>query len=210
MGDPALRIPSPSYSVDIESINGIALKSAEELPEVKALGKMKLEGVVRTSKREMSIRNLTALLICRYMMPKGSLQPMATEMTASRKCITTARHALPAVSVRAEGGRWKASVNMPPEIEKQLFTGTHSGIRMGRPREGRQTERPKKFYVYGIEPEVETDTVGPEVEYFYLNNERFETGSVGELQFPCHCPRERCFGNKYFRCRNRTQDVPHS
>ncbi len=25
---------------------------------------------------------------------------------------------------------------------------------------------------------METDTVGPEVEYFYLNNERFETGSV--------------------------------
>ncbi len=36
MGDPALRIPSPSYSVDIESINGIALKSAEELPEVES------------------------------------------------------------------------------------------------------------------------------------------------------------------------------
>ncbi len=48
---------------------------------------------------------------------------------------------------------------------------------MGRPRKEANGET-EKFYVYGIEPEVETDTVGPEVEYFYLNNERFETGSV--------------------------------
>ncbi len=115
-GRSALRIPSPSYSVDIESINGIALKSAEELPEVKALGKMKLEGVVRTSKRDVDTEfdgtvNLQVYDAERVITTYGNGDDGVQKMYNDRKT------RLAAVSVRAEGGRWKASVNMPPEIE---------------------------------------------------------------------------------------------
>ena len=176
MGDPALRIPSPSYSVDIESINGIALKSAEELPEVKALGKMKLEGVVRTSKGDVDTEfdgtvNLQVYDAERVITTYGNGDDGVQKMYNDRKT------RLAAVSVRAEGGRWKASVNMPPEIENNYSPArivAYAWDGHGKEANG-ETE---KFYVYGIEPEVETDTVGPEVEYFYLNNERFETGSV--------------------------------
>ena len=176
VGDPALRIPSSAYSVEIESINGVNLESAETLPEVKALGKMELEGVVRTPKGEIDTEfdgtvNLQVYDAERVITTYGNGDDGVQKMYNDRKT------RLAATSIKASEGRWKATVQMPPEIENNYSPARIVAYAWdGRGKEANgETE---KFYVYGIEHDVMTDTVGPKVEYFYLNNERFESGGV--------------------------------
>lgn len=176
MGDPAIRIPSPSYSVDIERINGTELESAEAVPEVKALGKLEIEGVVRTRDGDVDTAfdgtvNLQIYDAERVITTYGNGDDGVQKMYNDRKT------RLAATSIKASEGRWKATVQMPPEIENNYSPARIVAYAWdGRGKEANgETE---KFYVYGIEHDVMTDTVGPKVEYFYLNNERFESGGV--------------------------------
>lgn len=177
MGDPAIRIPSAEYAVEVTTLDGKDMTDSEAaFPELTAQSGTKVEGVINRGDGSIAEDfNGTVTLqlydaervITTY--GQGSNGAVRTYNDRDRK--------LSATTAMVKNGRWSAILRVPPEIQGNYspaqiscYAWSDSGIEANGSFE--------RLYIYGYNPEEVTDTVGPEIEKFYVNSPNFENGGL--------------------------------
>lgn len=176
MGDPAIRVPSPGHTVEISSINGVDPATAEELPVVKAQGKMDLEGTVTKANGEID-EEFTGSISLQIYDAERVITTYGNGDKGTQVSYNDRKTRLAVASVKVEKGRWKASFRLPPEIENNYSPArivAYAWDGKGKEANGSCD----RFYVYGLDTEGANDTQGPAIEWFYINSDRFEPGDA--------------------------------
>lgn len=175
MGDPALKIPNPERRVVFRTINGVEL-GGEYLPEVSARSAAEVTGEVLT--------------------PEGALDTdfngtVSLQLFDGERVITTYGQGSAGVEIsyndrdkrlsmtttRVEGGKWSATLHIPPEISGIYTPAMIAGYAWDDKRNeanGITTD----LYVYGYNSAEQDDTEGPVIEYMYVNTPNFENGGL--------------------------------
>lgn len=176
-GDPALRIPSPTHEIVLESIDNVEVSGItrpSDYPELMARQKVKIKGsVLNPDGSEASDFN-------------GEL---SIKMWDAEKTITTYGNGDKGVvkdyndrktvlfrgATKIENGKWETEVRIPSEIENNYSPGrlsfyaySESGIEANGHNEN--------FYIYGYDTSAEDDSKGPDIKNFALNNTDFKDG----------------------------------
>lgn len=175
IGDPALRVPSPSHSVSITSIDGKEPSDSENAPVVGALSKMQVEGEI--------------------LAPDGQLDKtfngmLNIQLFDAEKAITTnGNHnanveeyndhvtKLAATSVKVTEGKWNAQIMLPAEIDNN-YTPALLSCYAWSDNKVEANGCTTGFYVFGMDEEALPDTIGPSIETFYLNTPTFADGTL--------------------------------
>lgn len=177
MGDPAVRIPSPEYKVQIDRIAGAdVLADGVDRPVIPAQSSFEVEGTIynpdgsHASDFDGEV-NLQLFDAERVITTYGQGQSGKTLSYNDRKS------KLAVVASTVEGGRWKAKIQVPPEIDGNYSPALIAAYAW----DGKGAEAngvSDNLYIYGYNEAAETDTVGPVIEKFYVNNENFESGGL--------------------------------
>ena len=176
MGDPAIRIPGGRYYVNITKVNGESLGASNEKPVLPALGTAVVEGsILNYMGQEIPDFNGTVNLKLydaeRVITTYGQGNDGKVETYNDRKTVLTT------VSAKVTDGKWKAILRLPPEIEGNFSPALISGYAWDA--KGREANgSTDNIYVYGYNEDAATDSIGPKVEYFYVNYPEFESGAL--------------------------------
>ena len=174
MGDPAMRLPSPSYRVVVDRINDNDLSDSDNLPTIAARSSVSLAGRI-TDFEGNTIEDFN-----------GQVQFMVYD---AEKAITTngngkdgkpityndRKTRLITSKAKATGGVWETVINMPAEIENNYspaLLSLYAHDAAGREANG-STDR---FFIYGMDPNAPEDNDGPLITSLFLNSESFSDG----------------------------------
>lgn len=173
LGDPAVRIPGGNRQVNITAIDGHELTDHSQ-PEIAAMSSVKIEG---------EITNRDGSLATDF---NGNVE---LQLYDGERVITTYGHGagsimdyndrdkrLSLASATVKGGKWSATLRVPPEIQN-LYTNalisSYAWSDIGKEANGSYTD----FYVYGFN-ESTADTKGPDIEAFYVNSPHLGDGAL--------------------------------
>lgn len=177
MGDPALRMPVPRYTVAVDSIAGLPVAELQEdSPTVKARSNVRISGRIIDSDGSTVAFN----------------GPVQYTLFDAEKSVTTngwgkdgkesvyddRSSKLATGSIDVRDGVWSTTILMPSEISNNytpaLITLYAYDEKAGHEANG-STDR---LYVYGYDNSAADDTEGPEIESFVINSEAFTDGDV--------------------------------
>lgn len=176
MADPALRIPKPEYTIDIESIDGTDLATAAELPQIAALSKVEVTGNVTRGDGSYADDFNGTLSLDLY--DAEIVIETYGNGTKGKKMMYNDRKAkLASASAKVTEGKWSATLMLPAEIANNMsparivaYAWSEQGIEAGGSTES--------FYVAGYPDEESSDTEGPKITELYLNKREFTEGSM--------------------------------
>lgn len=176
LGDPAMRIPSPSGSVKLDSISGVDVTRVTDDIVLPALGKSRMSGRVLNARGELDT-SFNGLV---YIQIYDAEKPIETKGNGDNgvvKVYNDRKIKLYSGSCRAKGGLWSTTVLMPSEIENNysparivFYASSDSGAEAN--------GSFSSFYVYGYDQSAAEDTEGPEISMFALNREDFADGGL--------------------------------
>lgn len=175
IGDPALRVPSPSHSVSITSIDGKKPSDSENAPVISALSKMQVEGEILAPDGQID---------------KSFNGTLNIQLFDAEKAITTNGNndanvenyndhitKLAATSVKVTEGKWNAQIMLPAEIDNN-YTPALLSCYAWSDNKVEANGHTTGFYIFGMDEEALPDTIGPAIETFYLNTPSFADGSL--------------------------------
>ncbi len=174
MADPAMRVLSPELDVKVESINGVELATAEELPIIGARSRVVVEGYISDNEGnicsdfngmlEISLFDAEKVITTYGNGDKGVVQNYNDRKTR----LYNGR-------VEVQEGRWSLTLLMPSEIENNFtpaLLSLYASSNDGREANGAC----EQLYVYGFDSEAAPDEQGPDITDFYLNTVSFADG----------------------------------
>lgn len=173
LGDPAMRVPSPSFHAEVTSIAGIEIPS-EPAPELKSSTQTSVKG---------KITDVTGNICTGF---NGSVNLILYD---AEKCVETLGNGkdgkevtyndkgdrLTVAKAKVENGIWSANIFVPTEISgnyNPALLSIYAVADNGEEANGSCSD----FYVFGSESADIPDTEGPEIEYLYLDNASFTDG----------------------------------
>lgn len=176
MGDPAMRLPSPDYVVNIDNIDSNDLSDPNNLPVLNARSTVKISG---------SIKDMNGNVADDY---NGSV---SLRLYDAEKVVTTngngdngremsyndRKSRLYSGKAIAHNGRWETTIMLPSEIENNYspaLLSAYAHDSLGREANG-YTD---KFYIYGYDPESSEDLEGPVISSIYLDSPSFSNGDT--------------------------------
>jgi hypothetical protein len=181
MGDPALRMLSPTQEAEVTAINGIDVTAADaEYPEVQALGKLRVQGDIKNPDGSVATDfNGTVNVLLydaeRVVETKGN---GGKDNKDGYVCTYNDRTTkLAQTNTKVVDGKFDVTINMPAEIENNYTTARITLYAWDGNGEEANGDF-DRFYVYGYSTEDITDADGPNVEYLYLNNSQFRDGDL--------------------------------
>lgn len=177
LGDPAIKIPNPSYRVSINEINGENLEDAgDNLPELKARSCANVSGTILRPDGSVAddfngTLNLQLFDGERVITTYGqgdSGTVMSYNDRDQRLSMTTAS---------VKDGYWTAELRVPPEIRGNYTRALLAAYAWNEDRiEANGTS--DQLYVFGYNEDESDDTEGPVIEYFYVNTPNFTNGDL--------------------------------
>lgn len=187
MGDPSMKLPTPSLHVRLDSIDGIRINAGDisEPATVMALRPTIFAGSVTDNAGNLvsdfngtvtaTLYDADKTVVSKGNGEEGNSQPI--DMHGSK---------LFAGSAKVENGRFRMRVVVPTEIEDNYRTATFNmyataDITATGPDSiaGRRAIGVNRaFYVYGIDETALPDTVPPTIETMYLNTADFRDGGM--------------------------------
>ncbi len=184
MGDPALRVLSPSYSVRVDELAGVDVENipdAADYPVIPARSRVVVKGTV------LSPDGLPATDFNGYVVPT-LYDAEIVVTTFGRRCSATVddgkvstyndrKNRLYSGNFKVENGCWEATLLLPEEIENNFSPARltlYAYSDDGRDANGATDN----FYIYGWDDTVIDDTTDPEIKYMYLNSAAFHSGAT--------------------------------
>lgn len=173
LGDPAVRIPGGRNRVSITGIDGNTIDS-DVMPELKAMTSVIVDGEITG--------------------PDGTVASdfdgtVQLQLYDGERVVTTHGHGegrvmsyndrdkrLSLASATVKGGKWTATLRVPPEIQNLYTTALISSYAWSDKGEEANGSY-DNFYVYGFNTET-TDTKGPDIESFYVNSPNLGDNAV--------------------------------
>lgn len=177
IGDPALRVPTPKYTVAIDSIAGLPIAvNQEDSPTVKARSSVKISGRITDSDGNTVEFN----------------GPVQYTLFDAEKSVTThgwgeegvvktyddRPDKLATGSTTVRDGHWETTILMPAEISNNYRPALITLYAYDPEGETEANGSTDRLYVYGYDTTAGNETEGPEIETFGLNSPDFTDGSV--------------------------------
>lgn len=184
IGDPALRIPKGEFKVEIVSMNEVNVNDSEDMPEFTAMEKVTLKGCIRDKSGNLA-KDFNGTLQLDLYDAEKPIETYGNGDKGVQMIYNDRTTRLASVSTLVENGEWTSVLFIPAEIENNYSPARLSAYAWSKDgKEGQgSTER---FYIYGFPNTEQKDTIGPEIEYIYLNNKESlnEAGIVSVNQNP--------------------------
>lgn len=175
IGDPAMRVPSPQYNVNVTKIAGVSANAASpsERPVLAARSQSEVEGEVTDAAGNLlsGFNGQVTLQLYDAEMPVTTL---GQGVNGVKITYNDRRTRLSTATAQVKEGRFKALLRVPPEIEGN-FSPAMLAAYAWDGKGGEANGVCDRFYVYGWDENV-TDTLAPEIKEFYVNNPAFQSG----------------------------------
>lgn len=173
LGDPAMRLGYPSYNATVTRVNGIPIGSADITLEARS--KVSIEGKILTPEGEPANDYYGLVMVNVYDAEESTLSNgydggVQVEFKERSNKLFSGR-------ANVDGGVFKLSFTMPKETSFSNESGLislYAYDAYGREASG-STEMIK---IGGSSSHLQTDTVGPDITYLYLNTSNFQNGDV--------------------------------
>lgn len=176
IGNPAMRLQLPQNTVEVTSISGVDIASADENPVIPALGRSEIKGVITGADGAIDTDFNGSVEVVLYDAEK------VYETYPSKNAGTTVFYNNHATMLyrglaKVVNGEWSTTLLIPMEIE-DLYTPAKLSLyaysNEGKEAHGVCTD----FYIFGYDENAPEDNKGPEIHYLALNREDFEEGGV--------------------------------
>lgn len=177
MGDPALKIANPTLHVNFSSIDGRETGgSSDSYPELAAQSAVKVEGEIL--RRDGSVADdFNGTVNLQLYDGERVITTYGQGSSGKEISYNDRDKRLAMVTAEVTGGRWNATLRVPPEIQgnyTRAMIAAYAWSDDRREANGKTTE----LYVYGYNDGDDDDNEGPEIEYFYVNTPNFQSGDV--------------------------------
>ncbi|MCM1319293.1 MAG: type IX secretion system sortase PorU [Muribaculaceae bacterium] len=183
MGDPAMRVPIPTYNVNVESMADCDIESitdSADYPVLPGLSKAKVTGTI-TNPDGSPATDFNGTVVAtlhdaevvvttkgHYTDSKGLDGTIINYNDRKNKLFTG--------YFPVKNGQWEAILLLPEEIENAT---TQARLTLhaydDKVDAAGSTD---KFFIYGWADEAEADNIDPEIVYMYLNNSAFRSGTT--------------------------------
>lgn len=191
MGDPAMRVPVPTYNVKVESIADIQVEGIEdssEYPVIPGLSKAKVVGSIinpdGTPNSEFNGTVVATLHDAEVVVTTKGHYTDSRGLDGTPISYNDRTNKLFTGYFPVKAGKWEATLLLPEEIENATtqarLTLHATGTTAGEEDSNRidASGSTDKFFVYGWDTGMAEDNVPPEILYMYLNNSAFRNGGT--------------------------------
>lgn len=178
IGDPAMRFSMPENVVKVTSIDGVDPETAEDKPVLEARSRVEIKGDVVNADGLKDTEFNGTIDIVLYDAEK------VVEVTHSynggapeSKFFNDHSTLLYRGKAKVAAGEWSTTLLIPLEIENLYNPGKltlYAYSDKGKEAHGATTD----FYVNGYDESIPDDNEGPQIHFFALNREDFNTGDV--------------------------------
>lgn len=177
LGDPALRMPTPKYSIQIDSLAGQPLVSVQaDSPSLKARSTVEFSGKIVDANGNIVDFNGPVQFVL-YDAEKsvethgwGENGIVSTYQDRSIKLATG--------STLAVNGLWSAKILMPAEIANNYTPAFLTLYAFDNSLNSEANGSTDKLFVYGYDYEAGDDNEGPVIERFVINSDSFSDGDL--------------------------------
>ncbi|MDE7437294.1 MAG: type IX secretion system sortase PorU [Muribaculaceae bacterium] len=176
IGDPALRLPKAERTVNIETLNGIDLAAATELPQIPALGKAEVSGTV-TNLDGSEAADFSGTIMLDLYDAETVVETYGNGKAGSVETYNDRKSKLSSVSAKVIDGKWSATLLLPAEIANNTSPArivAYAWTEQGTEASG-STE---SLCVAGYPEEDSHDTEGPAITELYINYPSFSNGDM--------------------------------
>ena len=174
LGDPSMRLPWPSLRVEGDTINGIALASADKYPEIKARSTVKLSGTIK-DENYTKVNDFNGIVEVQLYDAERVITTNGNGSDGVKSIYNDRKTRLYVGRTKVADGEWKIEFTMPSEIENNYSPALLSFYAYADDgREGNGSS--EKLYAYGYDEAVPDDYEGPKIIEFYLNSPSFVSG----------------------------------
>lgn len=176
IGDPAIRIPGPAYTVKITQFDGKDVGGDGAWPELTAQSTIEVSGDIRDY-RGMPVDDFDGTMELQLY----DAERVVTTYGQGDQGISTSYNdrtvKLGVTGTTVKDGKWKATLRVPPEITNNYTSALiHAYASDGKGKEAAGNF--EEFYIYGANENATADIEGPEIEEFYVNNSNFQSGDL--------------------------------
>lgn len=178
MGDPAMRLQSPSLNVVIDEFAGKDMTNSTqgEFPVVSARGKVTAKGRILNVDGTVAT-DFNGVLIPTLFDAERVIETYGNGSQGKKRMYNDRKNKLFVSKVQVAAGEWEATILMPSEIDNNYspaLLNLYAYSDDGREANGSTTD----FYVYGWDENAQEDLEGPNINILALNTENFEDGGV--------------------------------
>lgn len=184
MGDPAMRVPSPTGSVKIDTFAGVDLDKAVEandLPVVPAQSTLKVKGRILLANGEANTAfngTICATLFDAERVIETYGHPSESGKGDGKVSIyNDHKNRLAIASFPVKNGEWEATLFLPEEIDDN-YTPALLSLYAYTPEGAEAIGSTESFYVYGFDDSLATDDVPPVIEMAALGSAMFRPGDM--------------------------------
>lgn len=176
MGDPAMRLNNIRNTVSIDSIAGTEMAGTTEPPEITAGSRLDVAGCIRTPEGNVDT-DFNGTISLQLYDAETVVETYGNGKTGESRMYNDRKTRLGSINASVKQGRFNCRLTVPMEISNNYqpallsaYAWTDRGIEANGYSES--------LYVYGFPDTADTDTIGPKIEYFYLNTDRFAEGDA--------------------------------
>lgn len=176
MGDPAMRLNDIDREVSVDAINGVDVTGGKSMPEVTAGSKLTIAGSVHDPEGNVDA-GFNGTVALQLYDAETVIETFGNGSEGSVEIYNDRKNRLGMVNASVKQGKWKVDMIVPLEISNNYQPALISAYAWS---DGgaEACGYSESLYVYGFSEDSATDTVGPKIEYFYVNNSAFENGDI--------------------------------
>lgn len=177
LGDPAMKMPVFSYNVDATEIYNTDITNSEaELPVIEARSNPVIKGKI-TDVDGSLVSDFNGFVYLKLYDAEKVIETLGNGDAGQVMIYNDRKTKLIDAVTKVENGEWEATLYMPSEIENNFTQGRLTLYALAD--DGREANgATEQFYVYGYNEDAPEDVKGPEISFFYINNENFQDGDL--------------------------------
>ncbi|MEG2674603.1 MAG: type IX secretion system sortase PorU [Muribaculaceae bacterium] len=175
IGDPAMRLSYPKYTVNLETINDVAI-SEENCPTIKARENVTITGsIYNTSNKKAT--DFNGIIVPTLYDAETSVETNGYGDGGVKYVFQDRSNKLYIGQDSIKNGEFKLNISMPTEIQNNYSTAmfnfyAHDADSI------EANGANENLYVYGYDESAKPDTEGPEIKYVVLNSPSFKSGDT--------------------------------
>lgn len=181
MGDPAMRLATPSNIAEITEIAGKSTSTSQDNPiELHALQTATLKGIVRTPGGEKISDFNGVVTVTLYDAEYSTTTNGYPDNGTEGKIITFEQQGgrLSAASGPVVNGEFEIKLSVPVDIADNYRPAAITTYAYSTQNEDEASGKLNKLYVYGLDETAAVDDVAPIIESIYLNHSSFSDGDT--------------------------------
>lgn len=181
MGDPAMRLATPSDIIDITEIDGKSLDNMYEDPvEIKALQTVVVKGVVRTPDGSVRSDFDGVVTVTLYDSEYSTTTHGYPDADTEGRVLTFEQQGdrLTAASAQVKNGEFEVTLSVPMDIADNYRPAAITTYAYATNSNAEAAGKTNNLYVYGFNDDADADTTAPVIESIYLNHESFSDGGI--------------------------------